>query len=497
MESPQPKGILKTSQSKNAKRKLVQEGLLRQVTGGSASTSPITFKVLVFGSQGCGKSTLCRALSGGSPLVQNVDGRGASMGSDSSTIGIETTSVLIASFRGRPVYLHLWEIPYELILAASSNNKSRLNANAAATSGLSSHSQLDAAFFGAHGGILVLDSRDTTMESVRAIDEARDVIQCMLKGTSRVFSNDIDYLQRMMNLLGTPPPTGIGSNAMEDPEKACRFPLYLLAHKADHPAAAVAASGEFGKDEHSPGLHFADSQFERLHGGQSRNGYPPSWYTRHPRHNAEPGISSFKYALGMSPDEIGNYARRAGFRGWWWTSSLPTLLGADQIGAATVKKKNTSTILTSLPRKLKGISIDSNNALNVRKDTASQLIAAPTSLDKDEKQGAGRSFFSGLFSFGNPGDAISMNNSKGAQGISSLTQSIPQLLENISASYVSATSDGSNGGDKSDATAPLTSLQVVFANIVDDCLEFYEYLSSTDEVVMPQESTANEGCIYF
>jgi hypothetical protein len=62
---------------------------------------------------------------------------------------------------------------------------------------------------------------------------------------------------------------------------------------------------------------------------------------------------------------------------------------------------------------------------------------------------------------------------------------------------VSATSDGSNGGDKSDATAPLTSLQVVFANIVDDCLEFYEYLSSTDEVVMPQESTANEGCIYF
>ena len=126
MESPQPKGILKTSQSKNAKRKLVQEGLLRQVTGGSASTSPITFKVLVFGSQGCGKSTLCRALSGGSPLVQNVDGRGASMGSDSSTIGIDTTSVLIASFRGRPVYLHLWEVPYELILSASPNNKSRL-----------------------------------------------------------------------------------------------------------------------------------------------------------------------------------------------------------------------------------------------------------------------------------------------------------------------------------------------------------------------------------
>ena len=498
MESPPPKGILKTLQSKTAKRKLVQEGLLRQVAGGSASTSPITFKVLVFGGQGCGKSTLCRALSGGSPLVQNADGRGASMGSsEPTTLGIETTTVLIASFRGRPVYLHLWEIPHELILASSPNNKDRRNA-----AGVVSHSQLDVAFFGAHGCILVLDSRDTTMESAKAVDETRDAIQRMLTGSSRVFSDDTDYLQRMLKLSGAPPCTGLGSSSMVDvPEKALRFPLYLLAHKADHPAAAVAASGEFGKDEHSPGIHFADSQFERMH-GQSKNGYPPAWYTRHPRHDtAEHGMSSFKYALGMTPDEIGNYARLAGFRGWWWTSSLPSLLGADQTGAAS-KKKATTTSLLNLPKKLKGVPIDTS-AIYTRKEGLMQTVA-PSASELEEKQ-QGRSFFSGLFGFGGSGDNAAVNNSssKGAaQGLSTLTQSLPQLLENISASYVASfpttASDAVTGGDKSDATAPLTSLQVVFASIVDDCLEYYEFLSSDMETSSSQgQSTLSEGIIAF
>jgi len=419
--------------------------------------------------------------------------------SEPTTLGIETTTVLIASFRGRPVYLHLWEIPHELILAAASpNSKDRRNTAA----GVVSHSQLDVAFFGAHGCILVLDSRDTTMESAKAVDETRDVIQRMLTGSSRVFSDDTDYLQRMLKLSGAPPTTGLGSSSMVDvPERALRFPLYLLAHKADHPAAAVAASGEFGKDEHSPGIHFADSQFERMH-GQSKNGYPPAWYTRHPRHDAaENGMSSFKYALGMTPDEIGNYARLAGFRGWWWTSSLPSLLGADQAGAAS-KKKVTTASLVNLPKKLKGVPLDTS-AIYVRKEGLLQAVTTPSVSESEEKQG--RSFFSGLFGFGGSGDNAAVNNSsssKGAaQGLSTLTQTLPQLLENISASYVAsfptAASDAVTGGDKSDATAPLTSLQVVFASIVDDCLEYYEFLSSEMESSPPQETQSTEGIISF
>lgn len=490
--SPIPKGILKTLQSKTAKRKLIQEGLLRQVTLGNTSTSPITFKVLVFGGNNCGKSTLCRALSGGSPLVQSVDGRGTiNSPNETSTLGIETTTVLIASFRGRPVYLHLWEIPYDLVLAATISNNSNPAKNTLEDSSLkSSISQLDIAFFGAHGCILILDARDTTKESAKAVDTTRDIIQRMLSGSSRVFSDNTDYLAKMLNLHSLPPISGLGSNMMEQDKKLLQFPIYLLAHKADHPAAFVAACGEFGKDEHSPGIHFADSQFERTH-GQINNGYPPSWYTRHPRHDIE-GVSSFKYALGMSPDEIGNYARLAGFRGWWWTSSLPSILGADQIN---INIKKTNVILNNLPKKVK------NSYENTVSRSNNTIVNTPVSLpinDVDDKQG--KSFFSGLFGFGTSSETGGTLN-KGSQGLTTLTQAIPQLLDNISASYVSTfpsiNSDGSS--DKSESTAPLTSLQVVFASIVDDCLEFYNFLEDSNAFAVGDDKNIhnNDLIIFF
>jgi GTPase SAR1 family protein len=490
--SPIPKGILKTLQSKTAKRKLIQEGLLRQVTLGNTSTSPITFKILVFGGNNCGKSTLCRALSGGSPLVQSVDGRGTiNSPNETSTLGIETTTVLIASFRGRPVYLHLWEIPYDLVLAATTSNNSNPAINTLKDSSLkNSNTQLDIAFFGAHGCILVLDARDTTIESAKAVDTTRDVIQRMLSGSSRVFSDNTDYLAKMLNLHSLPPISGLGSTMMEQHDKKLiQFPIYLLAHKADHPAAFVAASGEFGKDEHSPGMHFADSQFERTH-GQVNNGYPPSWYTRHPRHDIE-GVSSFKYALGMSPDEIGNYARLAGFRGWWWTSSLPSILGADQI---KFNIKKTNLILNNLPKK-----VNNSHGNNISRSN-NTIINTPVSLpigEVDDKQG--KSFFSGLFGFGTSSETVGTLN-KSSQGLS-FTQAIPQLLDNFSASYVSTfpsiTSDGST--DKSESTAPLTSLQVVFASIVDDCLEFYNFLDDSNAFAVGDDKNIqnNDLIIFF
>lgn len=511
---PAPRGILKTAASKAAKKRAQQTTMLESLN------SDVVFKVLVLGAGGCGKSTLCRTLGGQAYSPASALNK---------TLGIETNTVLLASYNGHAVFVQLVDVPFETIVAPASVM------------------HLDIAFTGAHAALVLLDSRDVTEtadenSAVAAVDLIRDELERRICGPLR---DEQARLASEFHAAG-PKPASL----------SLPFPMYLLAHRADSPAQNVAkaflSKGGLGsaadggdndgalhsnphgaalaskRGKEQPGFHFdfalSSRAWPEVYGVPIPR-YREAWYPTGPfatSQSAAPMSKSsmgssaaqqqlqvspvgFRYARGLSPDELGSYARAAGYRGWWWTSCLPTLALADatpRVAAASVSRIN------PMARKLTGsaaatVADSDGKAAGGTKAAGSVKSAAEAAAEaklrakgasKAEKEAAAAELQKQQSTF----NLVAGSDKVSAAGPSSGAAVVPWLDASKAGIISAATSSsaaaapatrssfGRRSGDSKndlsqvDAVPPSASLQTVMTALVDDCLEFWGHTSSTD-----------------
>lgn len=306
-----PKGILKTAASVARVREAER---MRNLT---AACSEIVLKVLLIGHERSGKSSIMRSLGASSGNHSSTDEPGA----------VETMRLLAATYRGRPVLIHIWEVSFEAYLSA----KARPN-----------RLHLDIIFSGVHAVLLCFDAAAAAVvpgpsatpvavaaavQPLQTIDDCMDTLPSLLPGLEPC---DVDRTgdggggagagSHSSWLRGGPP---------EPPEPAQRFPLYLLVHKADHHAwVANAPPGKSGDGR----LALAAA----LSGAKGQQGAPTRAGTTAAAAFAPPPA----YACGLNAYDLREYAAAAGFRGWFWTSIhdgpqlLPQAAPSPQSGGA-------------------------------------------------------------------------------------------------------------------------------------------------------------------
>jgi hypothetical protein len=287
-----PKGILKTAASVARVREAER---MRNLT---AACSEIVFKVLLIGHERSGKSSIMRSLGASTSNHSSTDEPGAA----------ETMRLLAATYRGRPVLIHIWEVSFEAYLSA----KARPN-----------RLHLDIIFSGVHAVLLCFDAAAAAgvpgpsatriavaaaVQPLQTIDDCMDTLPSLLPGLEPC---DVDRTR------GGGGGGGAGSHSSwlrggrsEPPEPPQRFPLYLLVHKADHHAwVANAPPGQSGDGR----LALAAA----LSGARGQQGAPTrSSAAAAPASVAPPPT----YACGLNAYDLREYAAAAGFRGWFWTS---------------------------------------------------------------------------------------------------------------------------------------------------------------------------------
>jgi hypothetical protein len=239
-----PRGILKTAASRAEKRQVQH----REQTNALLRRSPVTFKVLVLGGPGVGKSSLLRA-AGGKALDA-----GEHL-SYSPTQTPEFSTLLAATFRGRAVYLQLWEVPFALLAAeaAHGGSESTGGGSSAAAGGAGGNARrypcsghLDVAFAGAHAAVLVVDAREACSPGSQPLCVPYQLFaagggaggghrECFWTGSSL---EACDLARRVLHkrALGA-----AAAAAAAGRSSSSAMPLYLLVHKADHPAALAAS----------------------------------------------------------------------------------------------------------------------------------------------------------------------------------------------------------------------------------------------------------------
>ena len=169
----QVRGILKTAASIWAKKEAGRAALLESIS------LELVFKVLVLGGDGTGKTALIRSLAG-----ERAAGALPSLQHE-STEGVETTTMLAATFRNVPIFLQFWELPLAVLQSCSSKGSSssggrRDSKRAPQLSKL----HIDIAFSGVHAVLLAIDGSsqgDSGISSLEAADTLRDEIAARLE----------------------------------------------------------------------------------------------------------------------------------------------------------------------------------------------------------------------------------------------------------------------------------------------------------------------------
>ena len=290
------------------------------------------------------------------------------------------------------------------------------------------------------------------------------------------------------------PPSGLGSAvaaeivataAQRDP---LPFPMYLLAHKADSLAVAIAehsaatrAAEQGAARRQRPGLHYADAACEREHfAGELQRRYPPAWYPSEPLP---------RFACGLSPDELGNYARLCGFRGWWWTSALGSTRagGGRGGGAGGGGGGEGGSFAPTIPAFAAQKLVAATAAQSAPVDTArlralAAVSAGAEAAGKKQSRSGGFGFF-GLF--GGSGSSSATTNSASAGAGAASVGAAGGVVDGVAVGYSSATG-GEFGADTADRSlddvtrasgaVAQASLFLVLSALTDDLLEYWGHV---------------------
>ena len=204
------------------------------------ATERIVFKVVVLGGAGVGKSALLRAAAG-ERLTS------ASLASYVPSLAPHFVTIRVAAFRGRPVYLQLWEVPFALCLADAdarrresaslsyqgskqSASLSYQGSKQSASLSYQGSKHLELALADAHAALVLFDAR-----------EAHPPLRVVWGGVGagagagggEWVGNSLEAADIARGVLAARACATLASLGRS-------LPLYLLAHKGDHMAALAA-----------------------------------------------------------------------------------------------------------------------------------------------------------------------------------------------------------------------------------------------------------------
>lgn len=220
-----PRGILKTATSRALKRASVHATMASVLI--SNSSSRIVFKILVLGGPGVGKSSLLRAAALGPTGDQLTAGEQARY---TPSLAPHFTTLHAAWLRDRPVFAQLWEVPFSLLVADAA---ARAADSVSASDGrrFPGSRSLDIAFADAHAAVVLFDARDAGPPlgvKYSVFDASGAAVEAEWRGNSLAAAD----LARDVLAVRVCAPLAA---------KGLALPLYLLAHKGDHPAALSTA----------------------------------------------------------------------------------------------------------------------------------------------------------------------------------------------------------------------------------------------------------------
>ena len=192
--------------------------------------------MFITGGAGTGKSALLRAAAG-----ERLSA--GALGVYVPTLAPHFSTIRVASFRGRPVYLQLWEIPFALCLAdadARRNAQTQTGTTAAAFFRGAKH--LEIALAGAQAALVLFDAREThpplrviwnSSSSSSSSNSSGTDTNAMITQRREWCGTSLEAADIARGVLSAHSCSLLAARGNS-------LPLYLLAHKGDHMAALAA-----------------------------------------------------------------------------------------------------------------------------------------------------------------------------------------------------------------------------------------------------------------
>ncbi len=232
----------------------------------------------MLGGTGAGKTSLVRALAGCTASVLE-----AGCAAEAAALSVETSMLLAATVGGRPVLLHVWDVPFAVLTALEDG-------------GPSLHGDL--IFSGAHAVVVAFNAAPAPLPAAAAAasgDDGGGRPPALTAAYVEAAAAPLDAMDACVAALRRRLPAVA---AAPSAPRAARFPLYLLAHGADGVAWAAAAQAA---------AEAADAPL------------PPALLAALAA-PAPPAPGGGAYACKLDAADLAEYADAAGFRSWFWTS---------------------------------------------------------------------------------------------------------------------------------------------------------------------------------